>query len=115
MWETWIQSLGREDPLEKGKATHSSSLAWRIPWTVQAMGLLRVLSDFHFHFLTTGPPGETAGAFSPPSLQDLAHTASLAHSPPLTGLSFCSASEHSGSPSTLGTPREPSDPVHPFS
>ena len=34
MQETWIQSLGGEDPLEKGKATHSSILAWRIPWTV---------------------------------------------------------------------------------
>ena len=34
MWETWIQSLGWEDPLEKGKATHSSILAWRLPWTV---------------------------------------------------------------------------------
>ena len=34
VWETWIQSLGWEDPLEKGKATHSSILAWRIPWTV---------------------------------------------------------------------------------
>ena len=34
MWETWVQSLGWEDPLEKGKATHSSVLAWRIPWTV---------------------------------------------------------------------------------
>ena len=33
MQETWIQSLGWEDPLEKGKATHSSILAWRIPWT----------------------------------------------------------------------------------
>ena len=31
--ETWVQSLGREDPLEKGLATHSSILAWRIPWT----------------------------------------------------------------------------------
>ena len=36
--ETWVQSLGWEDPLEKGKATHSSSLAWRIPWTIQSMG-----------------------------------------------------------------------------
>ena len=33
MWETWVQSLGWEDPLEKGKATHSSILAWTIPWT----------------------------------------------------------------------------------
>ena len=34
MWETWVRSLGRDDPLEKGKATHSSILAWRIPWAV---------------------------------------------------------------------------------
>ena len=34
MWETWVQSLGWEDPLEKGKATHCSILSWRIPWTV---------------------------------------------------------------------------------
>ena len=32
MQETWVQSLGREDPLEKGMATHSNILAWRIPW-----------------------------------------------------------------------------------
>ena len=34
MWETWVQSLGQEDPLEKEMATHSSVLAWRIPGTV---------------------------------------------------------------------------------
>ena len=34
MWETWVQSLGWEDSLEKGTTTHSSILAWRIPWTV---------------------------------------------------------------------------------
>ena len=34
MLETWVQSLGWEDPLEKGKATHSSILAWRTPWAV---------------------------------------------------------------------------------
>ena len=33
MWETWVQSLGREDLLEKEMATHSSILSWRIPWT----------------------------------------------------------------------------------
>ena len=33
MWETWVRSLGQEDPLEKEKATHSSSLAWKILWT----------------------------------------------------------------------------------
>ena len=34
MWETWVQSLGWKDPLGKGTASHSSVLAWRIPWTV---------------------------------------------------------------------------------
>ena len=37
--EMWVQSLGREDPLEKEMATHSSILAWRIPWTEQPRGL----------------------------------------------------------------------------
>ena len=36
MWETWVRPLGWEDPLEKGKATQSSILAWRIPWTIQS-------------------------------------------------------------------------------
>ena len=39
MQETWVQSLGLEDPLEKGMATHSSILAWRIPWTEEPGGL----------------------------------------------------------------------------
>ena len=47
MQETWVQSLGQEDPLEKGMATHSSILAWIIPWTeepgrLESMGLQRV-------------------------------------------------------------------------
>ena len=51
MQETWVQSLGWEDPLEKGMATHSSILAWRIPWTeepggLQSMGLQRVGPDW---------------------------------------------------------------------
>ena len=33
MWETQVRSLGQEDPLEKERATHTSTLAWRIPWT----------------------------------------------------------------------------------
>ena len=56
-WETWVRSLGQEDPLKKGMATHSSILAWRIPWTEGPSGLLFVglqsctgLSDLHFHF-----------------------------------------------------------------
>ena len=48
MWETWVQSLGWEDPLEEGKASHSGILTWRIPWT-QSMGSQRVGYDFQFH------------------------------------------------------------------
>ena len=52
MWKTWVRSLGWEDPLEKGKATHSSILAWRIPWTVHGVAKSQaLLSNFHFHFL----------------------------------------------------------------
>ena len=47
VWETWVQSLGREDPLEKEMAIHSSTLAWEIPWMeelggLQSVGLQRV-------------------------------------------------------------------------
>ena len=42
MWETQVPSLCREDPLEKGIATHSSILAWRIPWTEEPGGLQSV-------------------------------------------------------------------------
>ena len=50
MKETQVQSLGQEDPLEKGMATHSSILAWEIPWTeesggLQCLGLQRVRHD----------------------------------------------------------------------
>ena len=50
MRETWVQSLGQEDPLEKEMAPHSSILAWRIPWAeepggLQSMGLQRVGHD----------------------------------------------------------------------
>ena len=50
MWETWVQSLGWEDPLEKEMATHSSILAWETPWTegpggLQSMGSYRVGHD----------------------------------------------------------------------
>ena len=51
MQETWVQPLGWEDPLEKGKATLSSILAWKIPWTLWSIGSQSQtrLSDFHFH------------------------------------------------------------------
>ena len=50
VWETWVQSLSWEDPLEEGMATHSSILAWRIPWIeepgrLQSMELQRVRLD----------------------------------------------------------------------
>ena len=60
MWETWVQSLGWEDPLEKGMATHSSILAWRITWKeepgrLQSMGWqsLTRLSNFHLELEST--------------------------------------------------------------
>ena len=56
MWETLVQSLGQQDPLEKGIAKHSSILAWSIPWTeepggLQFMGLQSwtCLSDYTLH------------------------------------------------------------------
>ena len=50
MWEAWVRFLGREDPLEKEMAIHSSTLAWKIPWTeepdrLQSMGSQRVGHD----------------------------------------------------------------------
>ena len=55
MQVTWVQSLAREEPLEKGMATHFSVIAWRIPRTeepgsLQSLGLQRVGYDLHFHF-----------------------------------------------------------------
>ena len=56
MQEPWVRSLGWEDSLEKGTATHSSILAWRIPWTeepgiLQSMGSQRVRHDWGLSFL----------------------------------------------------------------
>ena len=52
MRDTWVQSLGWEDPLEKRMATHSSILAWRIPWTVYPWGCKEsdTTERLHFHF-----------------------------------------------------------------
>ena len=43
MQETWVRSLGQEDSLEKGMATHSSSLAWKIPWIEESGGLVGLM------------------------------------------------------------------------
>ena len=57
IWETWVQSQGWKDPLKKEMATHSSTLAWKIPWTeepgrLQSMGSQRVghYERLHIHF-----------------------------------------------------------------
>ena len=49
MWETWVRSLGQEDPLEEGMATHSSVLALRIPWTEEPGGLQSMGSQIVGH------------------------------------------------------------------
>ena len=64
MQETWVQSLGQEDPLEREMAIHSSTLAWRIPWTEEptvygATKSQTPLSDEHTHIW--GFPGGTSG------------------------------------------------------
>ena len=55
MWETQVRSLSQKDPLEKELATHSSILAWKIPWTeepggLQSMGSQRVGLDWHYYY-----------------------------------------------------------------
>ena len=45
MWETWVRSLGREDPLEKEMAIHSSTTAWKIPWTEEPCRLQSMRSQ----------------------------------------------------------------------
>ena len=45
MQEIWVRSMGQEDPLEKGMATHSSILAWEIPWTKESGGLQSIGSQ----------------------------------------------------------------------
>ena len=71
-WETWVWSLGREGPLEEGMATHSSNLAWKIPWMEEPARLQSTgsqsrtrLSDFTFTFrfsLTAIPATDTTTA-----------------------------------------------------
>ena len=52
MWETWVQSLGQDDPLEKGMATHSTILAWRIPWMEEPGRLESDMTEqLHFTYI----------------------------------------------------------------
>ena len=65
MWETWVWPLGWEDLLEKGKATHSSILAWRITWTVYGLTKSRTrVNDFHFHYSLNHSQASAAAAKS---------------------------------------------------
>ena len=54
MWETWVWSLDQEDPLEEGMATHSSILAWEIPWTEESGGLQSLGSQRVRHSWSNG-------------------------------------------------------------
>ena len=76
MWETGVQSLAWEDPLEKGTATHSSILAWKIPWTEELVGLQSMGSQKSQAWLSNQtraipwdsmkrPQGETLSEWSP--------------------------------------------------
>ena len=56
MWETWVQSLGQEDPLEEGMATHSSILVWEIPWTEEPGGLQSMGSQKRHDLATKQQP-----------------------------------------------------------
>jgi len=63
MWQTWVRSLGLEDPLEKGKATHYSILAWRSPWGCNKID--------NYNKVVGGNPKESTVQFS--SFQSLSH------------------------------------------
>ena len=91
MQETWVQSLGQEDPLEKGMATHSSVLAWRIPWIeesgrLQSMGhkeldttkqltlslsfTLFIFTSFHYVYIEYSLPGGSVVNAMPANARD---------------------------------------------
>ena len=73
MPETWVQFLGWEDPLEMGKATHSSILAWRIPCMVQGVAKSGTrLCDSHLHYPLVSTGGSNLNKTSPGSYPGLA-------------------------------------------
>ena len=86
--ETWVRSLGQEDPLEKEMATHSTVLAWRIPWTeepggLQSTGSQRVRHNFTFTFCVIIKGGQ---CWSRTSWSEHRHKAGVL---PLESLLFC--------------------------
>ena len=88
MWETQVHSLDQEDPLEKGMTTHSSTLAWRIPWTeepgrLQFMGTQRVGQNWanNTSYLNKGFPDGSAGKESIYNAGNLGSVPGLGRSP----------------------------------
>ena len=83
MRETWVRSLGQEDPLEKVMATHSSILAWRIPWTEELGGLQSTASQRVGHNLVTeqGFPGGSEVKASACNMGDLGSIPGSGRSP----------------------------------
>ena len=73
MRETWVLSLGWEDPLEKGTATHSSILAWIIPWTVKSLGSKRVGHNWMTFTFTSVPYPTQCLAFKKKLQTNLSH------------------------------------------
>ena len=71
MWGTWVWSLCQEDPLEKGMATHSSTLAWRIPWTEEPGGLQSMGSQKVRHDWATFTPKKKKTKGTPQSFKTL--------------------------------------------
>ena len=63
MQETWVQSLGQEDPLEKGMETHTSILAWRIPWTEEP-GRLQSMGSQSYDTQGSSSPAALLGTLS---------------------------------------------------
>ena len=101
MQETPVGFLGQGDPLEKGTATHSSILAWRIPWTIRSQ---TQLSDFHFHpiFMKTLLPLPTV-------LQPLLHNSLSLQNQELSRLTLSNSllSIHTSTHTSLTSPPSP--------
>ena len=83
VWETWVRSLGQEDPLEKEMATHSSTLAWKISWTGEHCRLRKesnMTERLHYYALSDFPGGSD-GKASAYSAGDLGSVPGLGRSP----------------------------------
>ena len=114
MQETWVGSLGQEDPLQKEMATHSSTLAWKIPWTeepggLQSMGSQRVEHDWATS-LTLLLSVTAISDFWPPNMNlQLQSTGCCYPSPPLIAeeLGECKVNKETQPPPPLPTRRPP--------